>query len=153
MTEIKRKKVLWISGLSIASILVVGFIGMNFVPIVLAQTEAANWPVLPAAQNCGTGVAKIQHVDKIIFHTEGAGLKGLDEFGNLIMVGQNTPMDIIIADATRTPAVLPMKVADTLNLLNWNHLSGNDVKAGFIVIDDVEYSTYCTFQSIKPSTT
>jgi len=147
MPEIKHR-ILIISGLSIASVLLIGLLVIGIAPNVLAGMSP--WPLLPP-QTCGEAAnGVIQHTDKIMFHSELVFLKGPDDTGTVVLVPKFTPMDVKVADYPGAPVDLTQKVADALTAMGWTSGAGSAIKTKWIIIDDVEYSTYCTFTPVFP---
>jgi len=93
--------------------------------------------------NCEIQGGSYDHWDKVIFTTEGAGLR--DGMGTFIKPGtvlefkfpQTNPFE---------PVHLAQLVTDHLNNnQGWTFGNGNPIKASFIVIIDVEYTAVCVF--------
>ena len=106
-----------ITGISIASVLLIGLLVIGITPNVLAGM--APWPLLPP-QNCGEGAnGVIQHTDKIMFHIDAVFIKGPDDTGTIVLVPRSTPMDVKVADYPGAPVDLPQKVADALTAMGW----------------------------------
>ena len=144
----KKHRILMITGISIASVLLIGLLVIGITPNVLAGM--APWPLLPP-QDCGqNGAASIQHVDKIMFHSELVFLKGPDDTGTIVLVPKFTPMDVKVADYPGAPVDLTQKVADALTAMGWTSGGDKPIKTKWIIIDDVEYSTYCTNTPVAP---
>ena len=130
MNKTTQKQVLTMATLSIATGLVAGFMVIGF------QDQAMGGGF---STPCGDGSGTAKHFDKIIFHTEIAGLKSPGQ----VNYAPGTMMDVKVQDFENEVAILTEKASNHLNILGWSHLNGSPVNAKFIVIDDVEYAIIC----------
>lgn len=130
---VKGKK---ISAVLVSSILMSGlFLGPNL----FTETEAGLITTTPLSGGFPCLSEEVTHFDKILFHTEGAGLRNtLSEFLKPL-----TPLDIKVIDDISDVADLKPKVVNFLTSLGWTFGNGSPIKASFIVIDEVEYAIEC----------
>ena len=89
---------------------------------------------------CEKAGGTYDHWDKIIFTSEGAALR--DSGGAFIKPGTVLEFKFPQLDPSQ-PVNVAQLTADHLNSIGWTLGNGNMIKAGFIVIIDVDYRAVC----------
>jgi len=124
-----------IAGIGIAVLFTVG-LENNLIPV-------AEGGIIFPTTNCEIQGGAYDHWDKVIFTSEGAGLR--DGMGTFIKPGTVLEFKFPQTDPFE-PVHLAQLVTDHLNNnQGWTFGNGAPIKASFIVIIDVEYTAVCVF--------